>query len=51
MIPEWLQKLKQQRKIKEQEELIRVLQRPEKEPRRRPAAKFATNRTRNTGPK
>lgn len=48
MIPKWLQKLRNQRKIKEQEELIRVLKQPEKE-RRRPAAKFA-NKTSNTGP-
>ena len=46
MTPKWLQKLKEQRKIKEQEELIRALKRPEKEPRRRPAAKFAMNRAR-----
>ena len=46
MIPKWLQRLQEQRKIKEQEELIRVLKRPEKEPRRRPAAKFASNRVR-----
>jgi hypothetical protein len=49
MIQSWLQKLKEQRKIKEQEELIRVLKQPEKE-RRRPAAKFASNRTKGTGP-
>lgn len=48
MIPKWLQKLQQQRKIKEQEELIKALKRPENE-RRRPAAKFA-NKTLNTGP-
>ena len=41
MIPKWLQKLKDQRKIKEQEALIQALKRPENEPRRRPAAKFA----------
>jgi hypothetical protein len=46
MIPKWLQKIREQRKIKEQEELIRALKRPENEPRR-PAAKFAMNRTRN----
>ena len=40
MIPKWLQKLKDQRKIKEQEALIRELKRPENQ-RRRPAAKFA----------
>jgi len=49
MTPKWLQKLKEQRKIKEQEELIRALKRPENEPRRRPAAKFA-NKTMNGGP-
>jgi hypothetical protein len=43
MTPKWLQELKEKRKIKEQEELIRVLKRPEKEPRRRPAAKFSNN--------
>lgn len=47
MTPKWLQKLREQRKIKEQEQLIKVLK---SEPRRRPAAKFASNRTRNTGP-
>jgi len=46
MIPKWLQKLREQRKIKEQEELIRALRRPEDQ-RRRPAAKFASNRIRN----
>jgi phage antirepressor YoqD-like protein len=45
MIPKWLQQLKEQRKIKEQEKLIEALKRPENE-RRRPAAKF----TSNTGP-
>ena len=40
MIPKWLQKLKDQRKIKEQEELIRALKLPENQ-RCRPAAKFA----------
>lgn len=48
MILDWLQKHYEQRKIKEQEELIRLLKQPEKE-RRRPAAKFA-NKTSNTGP-
>ena len=48
MTPNWLQKLKKQRKIKEQEELIKALKRPENEPRRRPAAKFAMNRVRNS---
>lgn len=46
MTPKWLQKLREQRKIKEQEELINALKRPENE-RRRPAAKFANN----TGPR
>jgi len=39
-IPKWLQEFNKKRKIKEQEELIRALKRPENE-RRRPAAKFA----------
>jgi len=43
MTPKWLQKLRDQRKIKEQEELIKALKRPENEPRRRPAAKFSNN--------
>lgn len=43
MIPEWLQKLKEKRKIKEQEKLIEALKRPENE-RRRPAAKMTINR-------
>lgn len=49
MTPKWLQKLREQRKIKEQEELIRVLKRPENanKTRPRPAMKFATNRVRN----
>ena len=46
MIPKWLQELKEKRKIKEQEELIRALKRPENEPRRGPAKKFAMNRVR-----
>ena len=46
MIPKWLQQRREQRKIKEQEELIRVLKQPEKQ-QRRPAAKFANN----TGPR
>ena len=46
--PKWLHELQQKRKIKEQEELIKVLKRPENE-RRRPAAKFA-NKTMNRGP-
>jgi hypothetical protein len=49
-----LQKSRQQRsdqrKIAEQEKLIEVLKRPEGY-RRRPAMKFASNRTKNTGPK
>jgi hypothetical protein len=40
MTPKWLQKIKEQRKIKEQEKLIQALRRPEDQ-RRRPAAKFA----------
>ena len=50
MTPKWLQKLGEQRKIKEQEKLIEALRRPEKETRRKPAMKFASNKTRNTGP-
>jgi hypothetical protein len=46
----WLQELKEKRKIKEQEELIKALKRPEDQSRRRPAAKFAANRTTGTGP-
>ena len=46
----WLQEHKEQRKIKEQEELIKTLKRPENTPTRRPAAKFASNRTIGTGP-
>ena len=42
MTPKWLQKLREQRKIKEQERLIEALKRPENQ-RRRPAAKFANN--------
>ena len=42
-MPKWLQKLREQRKIKEQEQLIEALKRP-KNQRRRPAAKFASNR-------
>ena len=49
MTPKWLQKLKDKRKIKEQEKLIEALKRPENQ-RRRPAAKFAMNRTKGTGP-
>lgn len=48
MIPKWLQNYYKQRKIKEQEELIRVLKQPENK-QRRPAAKFA-NKTSHTGP-
>ena len=40
IVPKWLQQLKEQRKIKEQERLIEALRRPENQ-RRRPAAKFA----------
>ena len=40
MIPKWLQQLKEKRKIKEQEQLIEALRRPENQ-RRRPAAKFS----------
>ena len=43
MTPKWLQKLRNQRKIKEQEQLIRALKRPENE-RSRPAAKMTLNR-------
>jgi hypothetical protein len=48
MTPKWLQRLQEQRKIKEQEELIKVLRRPENasKKRPRPAMKFATNRVR-----
>lgn len=41
MTPKWLQKLREQRKIKEQEELIKALK---NEPKRRPAAKMTLNR-------
>jgi len=37
----------EKRKIQEQEKLIEALRRPENEPRRRPAMKFASNRVRN----
>jgi phage antirepressor YoqD-like protein len=40
IVPKWLQQLKEQRKIKEQERLIEALRRPENQ-HRRPAAKFA----------
>ena len=40
MIPKWLQQLKEKRKIKEQEQLIEALRRPENQ-RRRLAAKFS----------
>ena len=40
----------EKRKIQEQEKLIEALRRPENQPRRRPAMKFAANRTRGTGP-
>jgi len=43
---ERLRELFRKSKIKEQEELIKVLKRPEKQPRR-PAAKFASNSIRN----
>ena len=49
MTPKWLQQLKEKHKIKEQQRLIEALQRPEKEPHRRPAKKFASNRTRGLG--
>jgi hypothetical protein len=42
MTPKWLQKLREQRKIKEQEKLIEALRRPENQ-RRRPAAKYSNN--------
>ena len=45
----WLQNREYQRKIKEQEELIKALKRPENEPRRKPAMKFASNRTKGIG--
>lgn len=42
----------EKRKIQEQEKLIEALKRPENESRRRPAMKFAANRTtKNLGPK
>lgn len=41
--PKWLQKLQEQRKIKEQQKLIEELRRPENEPRRRPAMKYSNN--------
>ena len=44
--PKWLQELQEKRKIKEQERLIEALRRPENEPRRRPAMKFAMNKVR-----
>jgi hypothetical protein len=43
MTSKWLQKLREKRKIKEQEELIKALKRPE-DTRRRPAAKMTMNR-------
>ena len=46
MTIERLRELFKKRKIKEQERLIEVLKRPENQPRRRPAAKFAMNRVR-----
>lgn len=47
---QWLKKLQEKRKIKEQEKLIEALKRPENESRRRPAMKFA-NKTMITGPR
>jgi len=44
------QQIDDTKKKREQEELIRVLKQPEKQTRR-PVAKFASNRTKNTGPK
>jgi len=49
MTPKWLQKIREQRKIKEQEKLIEALRRPENQ-RRRPAAKFA-NKMMNERPR
>lgn len=43
MTPKWLQRIREKRKIKEQEELIKALKRPENEPRRRPAMKYSNN--------
>jgi len=43
MTPKWLQKLRKHRKIKEQQQLIEELRRPENQ-RRRPAAKMTINR-------
>ena len=43
MTPKWLQKLREQRKIKEQQRLIEELRRPENQ-RRRPAAKMTINK-------
>jgi len=43
MTPKWLQKLREQRKIKEQQQLIKELRRT-KNQRRRPAAKMTINR-------
>lgn len=51
MTPKWLQKLREQRKIKQQEELIKALKRPENEPRRKPAMKFASSKSMITGPR
>ena len=45
MTIERLRELFKKRKIKEQEKLIEVLKRPERQPRR-PAAKFASNKIR-----
>jgi hypothetical protein len=46
IVPKWLQELQQKSKIKDQERLIEASKRPENQ-RRRPAAKFASNRKRN----
>ena len=48
-VVDWLQKRKEQRKIQDQEKLIEALKRPE-DYRKKPAMKFASNRTRGTGP-
>ena len=39
-MPKWLQTVREQRKIKKQEELLNALRRPENQ-QRRPVAKFA----------
>ena len=48
-VVDWLQKRKEQRKIQDQEKLIEALKRPE-DYRKKLAMKFASNRTRGTGP-